>query len=267
MPVDYHLHTRRCGHAEGDLAAYLAAASAAGLREVGFADHIPLYFLPRAARDRSLAMGEEELPLYVAEVEALRAAHPGPSVRLGIEADYLPGYEKELARILVAYPFDYVIGSIHYLDGWGFDNPEQVAGYEGRDPDELYRAYFALLERAAASGLFDIIAHPDLIKKFGCRPAADPGPLYERAAAAFARAGVCVEVNTAGLRAPAGEIYPAPRFLYACRRHGVPATIGSDAHHPGQVGAGLEVAVTLLKEAGYRQVATFHRRRRSFLSL
>jgi len=265
--VDYHVHTRRCGHAEGDLSTYLAAARARGLREIGFADHIPLYFLPRTARDPSLAMAEEELPHYVGEIKALKITHPGITVRLGIEADYVPGYEKELARILRAYPFDYVIGSIHYLDGWGFDNPEQVTGYEGRDPDELYHAYFTLLGQAAASGLFDIMAHPDLIKKFGCRPATDPTPLYENTAAIFARAGVCIEVNTAGLRAPVREIYPAPAFLYACRRFGVPATIGSDAHHPEQVGAGVGEAVALLRETGYRSIAVFTRRRRLFLSL
>lgn len=267
MPVDYHIHTHRCGHAEGELSSYLAVARARGLQEIGFADHIPLYFLPRHARDASLAMPEEELPAYVHEIEALRATCPGITVRLGIEADYIPGQEEKLARILAAYPFDYVIGSVHYLDGWGFDNPEQLAGYEGRDPDELYRSYFALLQQAAAAGLFDIMAHPDLIKKFGCRPATDPAPLYETTAAVFARAGVCVEVNTAGLRAPAGEIYPAPAFLYACHRYGVPATIGSDAHHPEQVGAGLDDAVALLKEAGYRSVAIFSRRRRHFLPL
>ncbi|HAG07110.1 MAG TPA: histidinol-phosphatase, partial [Peptococcaceae bacterium] len=208
MPVDYHVHTYRCGHAEGDPSAYLAVARARGLREIGFADHIPLYFLPRTARDPSLAMAEEELPRYVSEIKALQTAYPGIAVRLGIEADYVPGYEKELACILGTYRFDYVIGSIHYLDGWGFDNPEQLAGYEGRDPDELYRAYFTLLGEAAASGLFDIIAHPDLIKKFGCRPATDPAPLYETAAAVFARAGVCVEVNTAGPRGPPPGNYP-----------------------------------------------------------
>ncbi|MGQ9498039.1 MAG: histidinol-phosphatase [Desulfotomaculales bacterium] len=267
MPVDYHVHTYRCGHAEGDPSAYLAVARARGLREIGFADHIPLYFLPRAARDPSLAMADEDLPRYVSEINALKNVYPDIAVRLGIEADYVPGHEKELAHILGTYPFDYVIGSIHYLDGWGFDNPEQLAGYEERDPDELYRAYFTLLGQAAASGLFDIMAHPDLIKKFGCRPATDPAPLYETAAAIFARAGVCVEVNTAGLRAPAAEIYPAPAFLYACRRFGVPVTVGSDAHHPEQVGAGLEEAVALLKEAGYRSIAVFTGRRRSFLYL
>lgn len=264
---DYHIHTRRCGHAAGEAAGYAAAAREAGLKEIGIADHIPMYWLPEKERDPSLAMPAEELPAYVEEVLALQGKLPGLTVRLGIEADYIPGKTEELAALLARYPFDYVIGSVHYIGGWGFDHPAKVAGFAGRDLLGIYADYFSLLREAAGSGLFDVLAHPDLVKKFGHRPAADLRPFYEETAAAFARAGVCVEVNTAGLRVPAAEIYPALEFLQACHRFGVPATVGSDAHAPAQVGFGGEEARRWLLAAGYREVAVFEKRARRLVPL
>lgn len=265
--VDYHIHTRRCGHATGDPAAFVAAARARGLREIGFADHIPQYFLPVAERDPGLAMAAEELDAYVTEVLALGRENRDLPVRLGIEADYVPGKEEALAAILQSYPFDYVLGSIHYLDGWGFDNPAAIAGYAGKDIDLLYRDYCRLLQRMVATGLFDVVAHPDLLKKFGYRPRGDVAALYEETVRAIAAAGVVVEVNTAGLRQPVGEIYPAPFFLSLCYRYDVPVTLGSDAHRPEDVGRDLNHAVDLLLRIGYREVVTFEGRRRRPLSL
>ncbi len=264
---DYHLHTWRCGHAAGKMAEYVEAARAAGISEIGFADHVPMYWLPAEKRNPTLAMKEEDLPVYVAEVEKLRKENPDLVIRLGIEADYIPGGEEVLARLLSTYPFDYVLGSIHYIDGWEFDHPAEVEGYSHRDIDDVYDRYFALLQEAARSGLFDIMAHPDLVKKFGYRSRANPAPWYEQTARVLAGCGVCVEVNTAGLRAPAGEIYPAVDFLKACRKHGVPATAGSDAHSPAQVGYAREEARKLLLAAGYREAAIFQGRRLSLVPL
>ncbi len=267
MPVDYHLHTYRCGHARGAMADYVRVARERGLREIGFADHLPQYFCPPARRLPGLAMTDGQLPEYVAEVLVLREANPDLPIRLGIEADYIPGREAELNAILARYPFDYVLGSVHYLDGWGFDHPDFKHGYRDRDPDQLYRRYFALVQAAARSGLFDSLAHPDLLKKFDYHPRGDLAPLYRETAAVIASAGVCIEVNTAGLRAPVGEIYPHPTFLQFCREFGVPVTLGSDAHAPEQVGSGFAEAMTLLKRAGYREVATFSGRRRGAIPL
>ncbi len=261
---DYHIHTARCGHAAGRMEEYVERALKLGLPEIGFADHVPMYWLDQRDRDPTLAMPPEQLPEYVAEVERLRAAYPGITIRLGLEADYIPGYEEKLQPLLEGYPFDYVIGSVHYIDGWGFDNPAYRDGYWEKDINRLYREYFKLVRLAARSGLFDVVAHPDLIKKFGYRPRDDLREVYEETARAFAVAGVCVEVNTAGLRAPVGEIYPAPGFLRACCRHGVPATTGSDAHAPSQVGADFDSARRLLVEAGYEEIAFFKGRKKFF---
>ena len=265
MLTDYHWHTARCGHAAGEMTEYLARSEALDLRQVGFADHLPQYFLPLAERDPGLAMSDQELPRYVAAVRELQETHP--YLRLGIEADYVPGRERELADLLAGYPFDYVIGSVHHMDDWEFDHPAEKAAYRQHDLLDLYRQYFDLVARSAESRLFDVIAHPDLIKKFGFRPAADLTDIYRETARAMARAGVCVEVNTAGLAYPAAEIYPAPGFLGQCRAYGVPVSMGSDAHAPEQVGRSFDKAVRLLRTAGYAHLAVFKGRQKSLVPI
>ncbi len=267
MPVDYHIHTRMCGHAVGEMEEYVEAAIKKGLREIGFADHIPMYFFPLEKRDPSIAMREEELSYYMERVREIQKKYYPYPIKFGIEADYTPGMEGELVAILEKYDFDYVLGSIHYLEGWGFDNSRYKDGYDRWDLYELYELYFTTLGRAAKSGLFDILAHPDLIKKFGFKPAKDIIPLYEKTVKIIAGSGVCVEINTAGLRVPAGEIYPSPGFLEICRGYGVPVSLGSDAHKPDQVGCNFTEAINLLKAVGYREVATFTGKKKKFLGI
>ncbi len=266
IPVDNHLHTRLCGHATGEVEEYIEVAVRMGIREVGFCDHLPLYFLPPGKTIPGYAMGVKDLPCYVEMIERYASRAPVP-VKLGIEADYIPGYEEELAALLSLYPFDYVTGSVHFIDGWGFDNPVEMMEYNRREIDLVYEQYFTLTKQAALTGLFDVMAHPDLIKKFNFRPACDLSLLYEETARAFKKAGVCVEVNTAGLRYPAREIYPGLELLKIFFRHGLPVTLGSDAHSPDQVGAGLSSAIKLVKSVGYTEIATFSGRRRKFVKI
>lgn len=261
--VDYHMHTVRCGHAEGRMEEYAARALEMGLREIGFSDHSPMLHM----EDATLAMSLEELPLYVREVGEVRARFPQLPIRLGIEVDYIPGYEERLSYLLAEYPFDYVMGSLHFVDGWGFDDPRNLDGYEGRDLFHLWRRYFELLGDAAESGLFDVLAHPDLIKKFGYRPRDDVTHLYQDCLDRVAAAGVAVEVSTAGLRKPVGEMYPGEVFLRLCRDRGIAVTLGSDAHRPGEVGDRFEEALHLLQRVGYREVAVYEARVRAYLAL
>ncbi|MCL5291608.1 MAG: histidinol-phosphatase HisJ family protein [Actinobacteria bacterium] len=251
--VDYHLHTARCGHARGSMREYVKRAVQLGFSEIGFADHLPL--LNR--RDSSLTMDESELPGYLQEIESIREDFPGIEIKAGIEADFFPDLVRETADVLKRYPFDYVIGSVHFLDGWGFDDPRGQAGYAGRRPPEVYEEYFNALIASAESRLFDIIAHPDLIKKYDYRPGVDVSLLYAEAARAIAESGAAVEINTAGLRKPVGEIYPTLDFLELCQEKGAPLTFGSDAHAPEEVGRDFNAAAVLAREAGYRRVATF----------
>lgn len=266
IPVDYHLHTRLCGHAGGEIDEYLDAAVRRGIREVGFCDHLPLCFLSPERMIPDYAMDECDLPGYVSAVknQALRST---VNVKLGIEADFVPGHEEKLKNLLAAYEFDYITGSVHFIDGWGFDNLAEVAEYGRRDIDRVYEQYFDLVQQAALTGLFDIMAHPDLVKKFNFRSVRDLRPLYEETARVFKRAGVCVEVNSSGLRYPAREIYPAAGMLEVFFQHGLPVTLGSDAHRPEDVGAGLPEALELIKKTGYREVAVFSGRQIKFVKI
>jgi histidinol-phosphatase (PHP family) len=261
---DYHVHTARCGHAVGRMAEYVAQARSLGLPEVGFSDHLYLYWLPIGERDPELAMPEHELDEYVEDVLRLRRDNPDLTIRLAIEADYVEGHAAELKQILTRYPWDYVLGSVHFVDGWGFDDTRYLATFDDWNIDRLYERYFGLLMRAADTGLFDSMSHPDLVKKFGHRPSAelDLAGLYGRVATCFKQADVCVEVNTAGLRKPCAEIYPTLGLLRACQRAGVPATLGSDAHQPDHVGLAFDEGVAHLKRGGYDSVVSFAARER-----
>ena len=261
--VDYHLHTKLCGHAIGEPDEYVREAIGMGLSEIGFADHMPLL----ARRDERLTMAPEDLPRYVDIVQDLRESVDEIRIRLGIEMDYFSGRMSEIWEAASAFDFDYVYGSVHYIDGWGFSDSRHLSSYQGRDPDETYARYFELFQEAVTEGGFDIMAHPDLVKKHGIATNLPLERMYKDAADALASADVAVEVNTSGLRKAALDIYPTLPFLRACVERDVAVTLGSDAHAPGQVGMDFDLAVRLLRRAGVTEIATFESRRRTMRSL
>jgi histidinol-phosphatase (PHP family) len=257
------VHTARCGHAVGAMERYVERAIEAGLVELGFSDHLYMYWLPRDRRDPSLGMAEWEHDFYIEDVERCRRAYARDiTIRLSTEADFIPGHERALEAILRHYDWDYVIGSVHFLDGWGFDDSRNLSGFDERDLDALYFEYFETVGASAETGLFDTIGHTDLIKKFGHRARAPLDDAYTRLALRFARAGVCVEVNTAGLRKPCAEAYPHADLLRACQAAGVPTTFGSDAHAPHEVASDLQAAESLMRSVGYSEFVTFAKRSR-----
>jgi histidinol-phosphatase (PHP family) len=248
---DYHTHTALCGHASGRPTDYVQAARKLGLSGIGIADHLPL--LPQP--DPSLTMCVADLPDYVAEVQALKIEFPG-YVLLGVEADYRPHTITEVRELLDEYPFDYAIGSVHFLEDWAFDDPRNLAEYADRDIDEVWVQYFELLGDAAESGLFSIMGHLDLVKKFGYRPTRTLSKELDRLVGRIARSGVLTEINTAGLHKPIGEAYPDPGILRRLCEAGVPVTFGSDAHQPEHVGRDFQHAAELARAAGYAQFAS-----------
>lgn len=264
MLADLHVHTARCGHATGSIQDYIDIARQRGLTEIGFSDHLPL-----VDRDLpGLAMKSSDLGGYVGELGRLigrqraeGAVDGEPAVLMGIEADYIPGTEHEVSRMLDEYEFDVVLGSVHFLGDWPFDHPDYRGRYEEVSSDDFWAAYFATLEEAARTGLFDVLAHPDLAKKFCVFPSRDPSELFESLAETAAHAGVAVEINTAGLFKPVGEIYPSRELLAACFANGVPITFGSDAHAPDEVGREFAQAVALARSVGYREAMTYEKRR------
>jgi histidinol-phosphatase (PHP family) len=250
------------GHYSADRAGrYVERARAAEIDEIGFSDHI-YHFRQTEALWEIEWMQErctDDLDEYVDAVEDARGR--GLPVKLGLEVDYFPGIERELADLLAPYPWDYLLGSVHFVDGFSVD---QEPGLVHRVPvGEAWRRYFVWLRNAARSGLFDVLSHPDLVKFFGMRAGDEETHyLHVETADAIDAAGVCVEVSAAGLHKPVGELYPDRALLEACHQRGIPITLASDAHEPAHVGRDVDRAAALAREVGYETVTVFERRNR-----
>ncbi len=262
MPADYHMHTPLCRHAVGEPTAYAAQALARGLTEIGFSDHSPM---PRDDFD-DWRMRLDQLDEYVGLVQRARAEHPALTIKLALEVDYLPGQEDWILQLAARHPWDYLIGSVHYVsDDWDIDNPKKIDQWRGHDPLAVWTRYLERLTRAAQSRLFDIIGHADLCKKFCFYPPGDPARLFTGFLEAAAANAVAIELNTAGLRKDCREIYPSRPILETARQLGVTITFGSDAHAPEEVGLNFAEAVALAHGVGYTQSCQFTRRRRELV--
>ena len=267
MIVDYHMHLRGSDDAadarySGDRAEqYVEQARQAGVDEIGFSDHIYKFRQTRELWDIPwmLERCTDDLDEYVNAVDEAKSR--GLPVKLGLEVDYFPGIEAELAELLRAYDWDYLLGSIHFVDGFPVD---QEPGLVHRlPPGEAWRRYFVWLRNAARSGLFDVLSHPDLVKIFGVRATDEEMHyLHVETADAIEAAGVCVEVSAAGLHKPVGELYPDRELLAACHERGVPITLASDAHEPAHVGRDVAQAAAYAREVGYETVTVFEKRER-----
>ncbi len=262
LPADYHMHTPLCRHAVGEPVDYARRALEIGLTEIGFSDHSPM------AKDNfdDWRMADRQLDKYVAKVRLAQRTFPQLIIRLGLEVDYLPGQDGWIRKLAARHPWDYFIGSVHYVsDSWDIDNPAKLSEWKKRDAFEVWSAYFERLTQAAKSGLFQIIGHADLPKKFGIRPTQSCRPLYKQFIHAAAQAGCAIELNTAGLRKDCHEIYPCRELLKLAWRKQVPITFGSDAHAPGEVGLNFAEAVALARGVGYTDTCRFNRRQHEFI--
>ncbi len=262
MPADYHLHTPLCRHATGWPVDYARRALELGLPEIGFSDHSPM---PQLFDD--WRMLDSEFPRYLEAVEEARAACPALPIRLGLEVDWLEGGQAWIESLTQRAPWDYLIGSVHYLGDWNFDNPAEVARFSHYGVEEAWDRYWLLFAQAARSGFFDIMAHPDLVKKFKHLPPGDLHRYYEPAVQACVEANVAIEINTAGLFKPVAEMYPAPEFLRLAAAAGVPLTINSDAHAPDEVGRAFPEALSLAAACGFTELARFEHRQRRLVPL
>ena len=248
LPADYHLHTPLCRHAVGEPVDYARRAVELGLTEIGFSDHAPM------ARDDfdDWRMAARQLDDYVAKVRLAQATFPQLTIRLGLEVDYLPGQEDWIRQLAARQPWDYFIGSVHYVSGgWDIDSPFKRELWEKADVDAVWTEYFDRLTQAAASGLFEIIGHTDLPKKFGHRPRHDLTPRIAKFLDACQATDTAIELNTAGLRKECREIYPSRAILELARAKDVAITFGSDAHTPDEVGADFAAARQLARDVGF----------------
>jgi histidinol-phosphatase (PHP family) len=264
LPADYHMHTPLCRHAEGEPTELAAHAVSLGITEIGFSDHSPM---PRDDFDE-WRMRADQLDEYVAKVELARRNHPNLVIKLALEVDYIPGYEAWIKDLAGRHPWDYLIGAVHYVsESWALDSPSQISEWRNRDPFEVWSIYFDRLNMAADSGLFDIIAHADLCKKFCFYPRQDCTPLFRKFLETAKRRDVAIELNTAGLRKDCKEIYPSPAIVRMASEIGVPITFASDAHAPPEVGMNFNDAIRLAKSAGYTNCCRFTQRKRQVVKL
>ena len=255
--IDLHNHTTRCNHAEGTIDEYVQKAIALGIDIYGFSEHAPMDF------DEGYRLSFKEMTDYKNDILTAKKKYKDDiEILLGYEVDWLPGHMDE--RVLNA-KVDYLIGSVHFIDKWSFDNPEFIGGWKERDIDEIWQAYFEATEAMAKSGYFDIAGHLDLIKVFKYLPTQDVRLLAKKSLEAIKKSGMVLELNAAGLRKPVGEIYPSRALLEEAYALDIPVTFGSDAHSPEQVGFGYEEAVALAKEVGYSRAVTFKGRDREMV--
>jgi histidinol-phosphatase (PHP family) len=273
MLTDYHVHLRLddsdASAAEhftpANVERYREVAGERGIAELGVSEHVHRFQQALEVWQHPFwrAHARDDLDDYC------RFVREDTDLRLGIEADFVPGAEDRMANLLAARDFDYVVGSVHFLRDASVDMEDRSVWSAGRSPEDVWRRYFQTLGEAARSGLFDILAHPDLVKVWGPTDPARPLPegdlrrYYELALQGIAESGIAVEVSTAGLRKRARELYPAPAFLEMCLEAGAPVALSSDAHRPEDIGADYDQALELLEGLGVGELCVFeHRTRR-----
>lgn len=247
MRVDYHVHVAAHGEYNYNRAwigQYLERAHQQGIREIGFSEHDEFLHLMDLEMIREI---QKEKPY-------------GINVRLGVEVDFIPGREEKIGAMGSQAEYDYLIGSVHFIDGWGFDHPDFRTGFIERDIDDVYGQYAAIMLKMVESACFDVVGHIDLVKIWGHRPRKHSTLYYlEPILKAIKKHGLAVEINSAGLRKEVAELYPAADIVDRMFNYSIPITIGSDAHQPDQVGAGLDAAYQSARQAGYRYLVRFSR--------
>jgi histidinol-phosphatase (PHP family) len=271
MLTDYHVHLRQDDpgttaerfFTPANAERYREAAAERGIEELGVSEHVYRFVQALDVWQHELwqQSARDDIDEYCAFVREQT------DLKLGIEADYIPGREDRMASLIDARDWDYVIGSIHFVGDHALDHPDyDIWTLTAQGPDRVWRRYFEMLGELAATGTFDILAHPDLVKMWGGRRPRPDGDLrryYELAMDGIAQTRPAIEVSTAGLRKPVGELYPDPAFLELCLEAGCPVALSSDAHAPEHLGYGYDQALEMLERMGVAELAVFeHRERR-----
>ncbi|HPT21841.1 MAG TPA: histidinol-phosphatase [Bacteroidales bacterium] len=255
--TDYHIHSN---FSDGRSAPkdYIAPAVEAGFSEIGISDHLNLF-----KYNKEWCMNPENISEYIDHIGSIGDGIENIKIKTGLEVDYFPGKETEIEAFLKPLHLDYVIGSVHYLGEQTVDNGPEF--YEGKDIDILFESYFDTVIKAAASDLFDIIGHCDLIRIYGHRPSFDPEPFYRKLARTMKKHDVVFEVNTNGRNRPLADFYPDRRFLSIFQKEKVPVCVNSDAHLTFRVGQYFDEVYELLRYTGFNEMATFNKRERKMI--
>lgn len=255
--TDYHVHVERGPYSVEWLEEFLRQAERMGVTELGISEHAYRFTQTRHLLSNPWVERRktEDLDVYLGMLQDARKR--GMRVKIGIEMDVMPENMQAMKDFLASYPFDYAIGSVHWLGGFGFDLDEMREQWQQNRIEDVYETYFTILEGMIAERPVDIIGHADVIKVFGFKAPEVARRWYERLTPLIKRSGMAVEVSTAGWRKPVGEIYPAPEWLRLLADADVPLVLSSDAHRPEDVGALYPQALDLLRALGVRQLATF----------
>ena len=258
MRIDLHNHTTRCNHAKGTIDEYIQKAIELGIDIYGFSEHAPMDF------DLHYRLQFDEMESYTNDVLSAKERYKDEiEIVLGYEVDWLP---KHMDKRVLDAKVDYLIGSVHFLDKWGFDNPEFIGKWKDKNIDEIWKAYFEATENMAKSGKFDIAGHLDLIKIFKFMPKQDIRIIAKNALEAIKKSNMVLEINTAGLRKPIGEMYPSQALVEEAYALDIPITFSSDAHAVEQIGTGYDLATTLAHDIGYTQAVTFKERDKQLIT-
>jgi histidinol-phosphatase (PHP family) len=254
MMIDLHNHTTRCNHAIGSVESYVQRAIEQRIDIFGFSDHAPMHY------DEAYRMRFDEMDAYEQDILHVKEKYADKiSILLAYEVDFLEGYSDES---VMSRKVDYLIGSVHYLGHWGFDNPEFIGEYQNHNIDEIWQRYFDAIEAMAKRQCFDVVGHIDLMKVFNFLPKKDVRLLARDAIKAIKQANMVVEINAAGLRKPAGEQYPSHPLMELIAENDIPITFGSDAHALDHIGFEQDAMRALAKSFGYKKCATFQNRER-----
>jgi len=258
MIADLHNHTKLCNHATGEMNEYVQEAIKKDIKYFGFSDHAPMEF------DKKYRMSFNDMTKYEDDVKALKKEYKNDiEILLGYEVDFLPGFmDKKVLKADV----DYLIGSVHFLNGWGFDNPEFIGEYKNKDIDKIWEEYFEAIKSLAKSGLFDIVGHIDLIKVFNYLPKKEIKLIAKDAIKAIKEANMTVELNMAGYKKPIGELYPGRDILELIKEYDIPITFGSDAHKPDEICKYEDRLLDAIKEFDFKKCAIFKKRDRELIN-
>lgn len=267
MYFDLHTHHSRCGHARGQIRDYIEAAIQQGLQVIGISDHSPYYGDPEDHPHPQIAMAKSEFPRYVEEVLALKKEYDGRiDVLLGVESDFFPDHVQAYKNIYDAYPFDYIIGSVHQSGGTGIFNKKRFHGLSEEEKLRQKEIYYELIGRSAQSGMFQILGHIDAMKGFYPAFSDIQTEAVDKTLKIIGETGMAIEINTSGKTKDVGGWYPSDAILERALYYGVEVTFGSDAHDPERVGDEMRQVEARLKEIGYTRWVYFRQKLKQTVS-
>jgi len=269
MKFDLHTHHKRCGHAIGEISEYIQAAIDAGMHAIGISDHSPYFGSPHNHAQPGITMAKSEFPRYIAEVLRLKTLYKEQiEVLLGVESDFFPEFSSLYAVEYSKYPFDYVIGSVHFTQGISIFNRRRWDKLTAAQMVYEKESYYDLIRQSAQCGMFQILGHIDAMKGYYPEFSAIPAPAaIDEALRIIGECGLAIEINTSGKTKDCGGWYPSDDILERALYHHVDVTFGSDAHKPSRVGDDFEQVRTRLQAIGFKEWVYFRRKQREAVLL